>query len=105
MTAVVLPFRPKARPTVARAMMTRDAPSSSTAVPVRLLDDANVEAAARWLNRAYAILKKAPDWRSLPTRGRVVRLRGLIDDEAREIGIDRMTDVGWTEFVRAFERL
>lgn len=102
MTANVLPFRRRAL--VATAVVT-DGPipqRPGPSVPARLLDDANVEAAATWLNRAYTMLEKAPDWRQLSFEGRIIRLRGLFDAEAYRIGVDRMSDRGWMEFVRAY---
>ncbi len=89
---VLLPFSPRVRQPVQRA-------------PAQLLDDANVEAAATWLNKAYAVLEKAPDWPRLPLEGRVIRMRGLLDDEAYRIGVDRITERGWMEFVRAYDRM
>jgi hypothetical protein len=102
--AVVLPFRRRRGALTATAMVT-EAPTlqpSGRTVPARLLDEANVDAAATWLNRAYAVLEKAPDWTQLPLEGRIIRLRGLLDAEAYRIGVDRMTDRGWMEFVRAY---
>lgn len=102
--ATVLPFR--RRGLVATAVVTREPEPQPSArrVPARLLDEANVDAAATWLNRAYAVLEKAPDWKQLPFEGRIIRLRGLLDAEAYRIGVDRMTDHGWMEFVRAYDR-
>jgi len=102
--ATVLPFRRRGRPLIA-TIQVREAPlpqPSRVRVPARLLDEKNVDAAATWINRAYAVLEKAPDWQQLPVDGRVLRLRGLIDDEARKSGVDRMSDRGWRELVLAY---
>jgi len=100
--AIVLPFR--RRGLVATAVVTEGPvpQPSGVRVPARLLDEANVEAAATWLNRAYVVLEKSPDWKQLPLEGRIIRLRGLLDAEAYRIGVHRMSDRGWMEFVRAY---
>lgn len=58
-----------------------------------------------WLKSRYAALAKAPDWKTLPAHGRALRMRGLVDDEARALNLDTLSAKDWETLLVSLDDL